>query len=363
MRDVLYSSPRQVVLGNPDAPITLVEFFDYNCGYCKRALDDTLALMKHDDVRIVLKEFPILGPGSVEAARVAIAVKIAAPDRYADFHRELLSGSGQADERHALAVVDDLGIDVAKVKAAMADPEVAATIEEVYGMATKLGLTGTPTYVDRRRGRLRRGRRRGARGEDRGRARLRQGDLLTAPAGTAAGPPFNSLRRKPIRAARRSSLRAIPAFTGVPDWPRTSSSSTDRTSTCSAPASRRSTGRRPWRTSRRPAGSGPRPSASAAVEFRQTNHEGVLVDWIQEAGARGAAVVINPGAYTHTSIALHDAIRASGVRLVEVHLSNVHAREAFRHHSYVSPVASGVIVGFGALGYLLALEAIAGSSS
>jgi 3-dehydroquinate dehydratase-2 len=98
------------------------------------------------------------------------------------------------------------------------------------------------------------------------------------------------------------------------------------------------------------------------VEFRQSNHEGMLVDWIQEAGARGAAVVINPGAYTHTSIALHDAIRGTGVRVVEVHLSNVHAREAFRHHSYVSPVASGVIVGFGPQGYLLALDAIAGSA-
>ncbi|HUG62699.1 MAG TPA: type II 3-dehydroquinate dehydratase [Methylomirabilota bacterium] len=99
-----------------------------------------------------------------------------------------------------------------------------------------------------------------------------------------------------------------------------------------------------------------------AVEFRQSNHEGVLVDWIHEAGARKAAVVMNPGAYTHTSIALHDAVKGSGVRLVEVHLSNVHAREAFRHHSYLSPVASGVIVGFGALGYLLALEAIAAGS-
>jgi 3-dehydroquinate dehydratase-2 len=98
------------------------------------------------------------------------------------------------------------------------------------------------------------------------------------------------------------------------------------------------------------------------VEFRQSNHEGMLVDWIQEAAARSAAVVINPGAYTHTSIALHDAIRGTGVRVVEVHLSNVHAREAFRHHSYVSPVASGVIVGFGPQGYLLALDAIAGSA-
>lgn len=99
------------------------------------------------------------------------------------------------------------------------------------------------------------------------------------------------------------------------------------------------------------------------IDFRQTNHEGVLVDWIHEAGRLKAAVVINPGAYTHTSIALHDAIKATGVRLVEVHLSNVHAREAFRHHSYISPVASGVIVGLGPQGYLLAIDAIAGMPS
>ncbi len=96
-----------------------------------------------------------------------------------------------------------------------------------------------------------------------------------------------------------------------------------------------------------------------AVEFRQSNHEGDLIDWIHEAGRRQAGVVINPGAYTHTSIALHDAIKGSGVRLIEVHISNVHARESFRHHSYVSPVATGVIVGLGPQGYLLALQALA----
>ena len=98
----------------------------------------------------------------------------------------------------------------------------------------------------------------------------------------------------------------------------------------------------------------------SAVEFRQSNHEGVLVDWIQEAGRRGAGVVMNPGAYTHTSIALHDAIKGTGVPVVEVHISNVHARESFRHRSFVSPVAAGVIVGLGPLGYTLALEALAG---
>lgn len=93
--------------------------------------------------------------------------------------------------------------------------------------------------------------------------------------------------------------------------------------------------------------------------FRQSNHEGVLVDWIQEAGLQGAGVVLNAGAYTHTSIALHDAIKGSGARVVEVHLSNVHAREPFRNHSYISPVAAGVILGLGPLGYLLAIDALA----
>jgi 3-dehydroquinate dehydratase-2 len=94
------------------------------------------------------------------------------------------------------------------------------------------------------------------------------------------------------------------------------------------------------------------------VDFRQSNHEGVLIDWIHEAFGRFAALVINPGAYTHTSVALHDAIRAVGLPTVEVHLSNVFAREEFRHHSYISPVAAGVICGFGPLGYALALEAL-----
>lgn len=92
--------------------------------------------------------------------------------------------------------------------------------------------------------------------------------------------------------------------------------------------------------------------------FRQSNHEGDLVTWIQEAGAAGEGVILNAGAYTHTSIAIADAIKGSGATVVEVHLSNVHAREAFRHHSHISPVARGVILGFGPLSYDLALEAL-----
>jgi 3-dehydroquinate dehydratase-2 len=96
-----------------------------------------------------------------------------------------------------------------------------------------------------------------------------------------------------------------------------------------------------------------------AVVFRQSNSEGDLVGWVHEAD-ESAGIVLNAGAYTHTSIALHDAIRAVGAPVVEVHLSNVFAREAFRHHSMISPVAKGVICGFGPQSYLLAIEAIAG---
>jgi 3-dehydroquinate dehydratase-2 len=95
------------------------------------------------------------------------------------------------------------------------------------------------------------------------------------------------------------------------------------------------------------------------VECRQSNHEGELVTWIQQAMGTFAAIVLNPGAYSHTSIAIHDAIKAVGLPVAEVHLSNIHAREAFRHHSHVSPVALGVICGFGATGYRLALRALA----
>ena len=96
-----------------------------------------------------------------------------------------------------------------------------------------------------------------------------------------------------------------------------------------------------------------------AVEFRQSNHEGDLVDWIHEGGDKAAGIAINAGAYTHTSIAMHDAIRAIKVPVVEVHLSNVHAREEFRHHSMMAPAAKGVICGFGAHSYILALQALA----
>ena len=95
------------------------------------------------------------------------------------------------------------------------------------------------------------------------------------------------------------------------------------------------------------------------IEFRQTNSEGELVDWVQEAGREGLAIIINAGAYTHTSIALLDALTAVDVPIIEVHLSNIHAREHFRSRSYVSRAANGMICGFGPIGYDLALQAAA----
>ncbi len=102
-----------------------------------------------------------------------------------------------------------------------------------------------------------------------------------------------------------------------------------------------------------------------SLVFRQSNHEGELIDWIHEAGrqlAQGelAGVVLNAGAYTHTSIALHDAIKGTGIPLLELHISNVYARESFRHHSMISPVAKAVMCGFGVAGYPLAIAAVAG---
>jgi 3-dehydroquinate dehydratase-2 len=102
-----------------------------------------------------------------------------------------------------------------------------------------------------------------------------------------------------------------------------------------------------------------------ALDFRQSNHEGQLVDWLHEAGRLHAAgklagVILNAGAYTHTSVALFDAIKGTGVTLIELHISNVFAREEFRHHSYISPAAKAVMCGFGPSGYALAIAGLAG---
>jgi protein-disulfide isomerase len=146
----LFHSPRQVTLGNSQGEVTLVEFFDYNCGYCKRALDDMLGLMRNDpQLRIVLKEFPVLGPGSLEAAQVAIAVRMQDPSgkKYLQFHQKLLGGRGPADRAHALAAAKEAGLDVKRIERDMASEEVKATLEENKQLAQALAIGGTPSYV------------------------------------------------------------------------------------------------------------------------------------------------------------------------------------------------------------------------
>jgi protein-disulfide isomerase len=146
----LFNSTHQVVLGNPRGNVTMVEFFDYNCGYCKRALSDMLTLLKaNPDLKFVLKEFPVLGEGSVEAAHVAVAARMqdVTGKKYIEFHQKLLGGRGPADKAHALAVAKDVGFDMARIEKDMNSDEVKKTIDENMKLAEALGVNGTPSYV------------------------------------------------------------------------------------------------------------------------------------------------------------------------------------------------------------------------
>jgi protein-disulfide isomerase len=148
--DALFNSKRQVELGNPKGDVTMVEFFDYNCGYCKRALTDMLEMLKTDSkLRVVLKEFPVLGEGSVEAARVAVAARMqdATGKKYLDFHQKLLGNRGAVGRAQALAAAKDAGFDMSRLEKDMAGDEPKATIEESFKLADALGLSGTPSYV------------------------------------------------------------------------------------------------------------------------------------------------------------------------------------------------------------------------
>jgi protein-disulfide isomerase len=147
---LLFSSPHQVTLGNPHGDVTLVEFFDYSCGFCKRALPDMLTLIRDDpNLKIVLKELPILGPGSAEAARVAIAVRMQDPEgqKYLAFHRELLGDAGSATKAKALAAAKNQGLDMARLEQDAASDEVSATLGEDARLASAIGINGTPGYV------------------------------------------------------------------------------------------------------------------------------------------------------------------------------------------------------------------------
>jgi protein-disulfide isomerase len=149
-KEVLFNSSHQVTLGNPHGDVTMVEFFDYNCGYCKRALGDMLQLLKTDpNLKVVLKEYPVLGPGSVEAAQVAVAARMQdkTGKKYLEFHQKLLGGHGPADKAHALAAAKEVGFDVARIEKDLGSDEVRETLKENLKVADAIGLDGTPSYV------------------------------------------------------------------------------------------------------------------------------------------------------------------------------------------------------------------------
>lgn len=145
----IFNSKYQVVLGNPQGKIQIVEFFDYNCGYCKRAMADMMEIIKNNpDVRMVLKEFPVLGPGSVEAAQVASALHEQFDGaKYLAFHQRLMSTRGQIARAQAMAAAKASGADMDKLEAALNGPAVKEGLQEVMSIADTLSLTGTPSYV------------------------------------------------------------------------------------------------------------------------------------------------------------------------------------------------------------------------
>ncbi|ACL60869.1 DsbA family protein [Methylobacterium nodulans] len=148
-RDILHNAATSYTAGNPNGDVTLVEFFDYNCGYCKRALGDIQALMKSDPkLKVVLKDFPVLGPDSVEASKVALAAKQQLKgDKLFEYHTRLLETRGRVNGERAIAVAREMGLDIARLQKDMQSPDVQTALQENVGLGDKLGLSGTPAFI------------------------------------------------------------------------------------------------------------------------------------------------------------------------------------------------------------------------
>jgi protein-disulfide isomerase len=147
MHDEIFNDPGQVVLGNPKGDVTLVEMFDYNCPYCRQALPDLASLLSTDkNLRVVLKEFPILSQGSVDAARIAVLVAQSGADYWA-FHEALFSTRGKVDAAAAWKAAESVGLDRAKLEPKVNSPEVNQVIQRSYAIAQALNITGTPSYI------------------------------------------------------------------------------------------------------------------------------------------------------------------------------------------------------------------------
>ena len=145
----LLNAAHSYVVGNPSGDVTLVEFFDYNCGYCKKALADVQTLMKSDSkLRVVLKDFPVLGPDSVEASRVALAVKnqLQGPKLF-DYHVKVMDSRGRVNGERAMAVAKDMGLDMARLQKDMESAEIHGALQENMALGDKLNLTGTPAFI------------------------------------------------------------------------------------------------------------------------------------------------------------------------------------------------------------------------
>jgi protein-disulfide isomerase len=142
----IYRPAASPVVGNAKGDVTVLEFFDYNCGYCKRAFKDVAGLVENDkQVKVILKEFPILNKGSEEAAKVALAAKL--QGKYWEFHRAMLESQGQASEAAALRVAEKVGVDMARLKKDMGSAEVKKEIDDTRALAQKLGIQGTPHFL------------------------------------------------------------------------------------------------------------------------------------------------------------------------------------------------------------------------
>ncbi len=142
----IYRDPKADIAGNPNGDITVVEFFDYNCGYCKRGLHDIVKLVESDpNVRVVFKELPILSKGSEEASRIAIAA--GKQGKYWEVHRAMLETKGMLNETTGLQIATKLGLDIDKLKKDMASPEVEAEIKKSEALAKKMGVNGTPHFL------------------------------------------------------------------------------------------------------------------------------------------------------------------------------------------------------------------------
>ncbi len=147
-RDLVFASTNQSEIGNPKADVTVVEFFDYNCAFCKRALGDMKRLLKEDaNLKFVMKELPILSEGSVNAHKISVAVGKLAPKRYEEFHEKLLGANGQKNGKRALKLAESMGLDIAKILNYSKKNDVLNGFREVNSLATDLGMNGTPSYV------------------------------------------------------------------------------------------------------------------------------------------------------------------------------------------------------------------------